>query len=103
MAGGVKLFVGGLSYGTTEDGLREAFAAYGSVLLASIVKDHETGKSRGFGFVEMENREEGLKALSMNGGHLEGRRITVEEARSRRPTAGGRPEQRGDGYRTTRW
>ena len=99
---GVKLFVGGLSYGTTEDGLKEAFSTYGPVLLASIVKDQETGKSRGFGFVEMENREDGMKALSMSGARLEGRTITVEEARSRRPTAGGRAERTGD-YRTTRW
>ncbi len=87
-----KLFVGGLSFSTTEDALREAFAAVGPVASASIITDKFSGRSRGFGFVEMENDEDAQKAIdALNGKELDGRTITVNEARplGERP-AGGR-------------
>lgn len=88
-----KLYIGGLSYNTTEDGLREAFAKAGAVSSASVITDKMTGRSRGFGFVEMENDEEATKAIEMwNGKELDGRTLTVNEARpmeSRPPRQGG--------------
>ncbi len=89
-----RLYVGGLSYGTTQDGLRDAFAQAGAVQDASIVMDKMTGRSRGFGFVEMVNDEDADKAIEMwNGKELDGRRLTVNEAR---PMAE-RPMRRGFG------
>jgi len=90
-----KLYVGGLSYGTTDDGLRDAFAQAGSVASASVVTDKFSGRSRGFGFVEMSTEEEAQAAIEMwNGKELEGRTITVSEARPPRE----RSERRG-GFR----
>jgi RNA recognition motif-containing protein len=77
-----KLYVGGLSYNTTEPGLREAFAKAGQVLSASVITDKMSGKSKGFGFVEMENDDEAEAAIEMyNGKEIDGRRVTVNEAR----------------------
>lgn len=77
-----KLYVGGLSYNTTQQGLQDAFAQAGTVSSATILTDKMTGRSRGFGFVEMENDEEALKAIDMwNGKELDGRTLTVNEAR----------------------
>jgi cold-inducible RNA-binding protein len=77
-----RLYVGGLSYSTTQDGLRSAFAQAGAVQDVSIVVDKMTGRSRGFGFVEMANDEDAEKAIEMwNGKELDGRRLTVNEAR----------------------
>ncbi|MBI1735573.1 MAG: RNA-binding protein [Candidatus Rokubacteria bacterium] len=88
----VKLFVGGLSFSTSSDRLRETFAAVGSVESASVVTDRDTGRSRGFGFVEMSTPEEAEQAVSrLNGSTLDGRTIQVEKAKS--PTGGG--ERRG--------
>lgn len=79
-----KLFVGGLPYATTDDELREVFAAHGTVASATVVKDRETGRSKGFGFVEFENDDEGKAAeKALNGADLGGRSITVNEARPR--------------------
>jgi RNA recognition motif-containing protein len=84
----VKLFVGGLSFSTSSDRLRETFAAVGSVASASVVTDRDTGRSRGFGFVEMATPEEADQAVSrLNGTTLDGRVINVEKAKS--PGAGG--------------
>jgi cold-inducible RNA-binding protein len=84
----VKLFVGGLSFSTSTDRLREAFAACGNVESASVVTDRDTGRSRGFGFVEMATNEEAEQAISkLNGTSLDGRTIQVEKAKS--PGAGG--------------
>jgi len=84
----VKLFVGGLSFSTATDRLREAFAACGNVESASVVTDRDTGRSRGFGFVEMATNEEAESAISkLNGTSLDGRTIQVEKAKS--PGAGG--------------
>ena len=77
-----KLFVGGLPFSTTDDELQQLFAAYGTVASAVVVKDRDTGRSKGFGFVEFENDEEGKAAeKALNGSDLGGRSITVNEAR----------------------
>ena len=77
-----KLYVGGLSYDTTEDSLKEAFAKAGTVESAAIIIDKMSGRSKGFGFVEMSSEEEAQKAIEMwNGKELDGRNLTVNEAR----------------------
>jgi len=77
-----KLYVGGLSYGTTEDALKELFAQAGTVESATIITDRMSGRSKGFGFVEMSSDEEAQKAIELfNGKELEGRKLTVNEAR----------------------
>lgn len=77
-----KLYVGGLSYGTTEDALKELFAQAGTVESATIITDRMSGRSKGFGFVEMSSDEEAQKAIELfNGKELEGRNLIVNEAR----------------------
>jgi RNA recognition motif-containing protein len=77
-----KLYVGGISYTTNDEGLRNAFAEAGAVESARIIMDKMTGRSRGFGFVEMTNDDEAQKAIDMwNGKELDGRRLVVNEAR----------------------
>jgi cold-inducible RNA-binding protein len=79
-----KLFVGGLPFSTTDDELNELFATHGTVASAVVVKDRDTGRSKGFGFVEFENDNEGKAAeQALNGSDLGGRSITVNEARPR--------------------
>src|SRR5918912_3240736 len=96
----VRLFVGGLAFTTSTDGLREAFARFGAVESAAVMTDRETGRSRGFGFVEMATTEEAEKAIaSLNGTSLDGRMIRVDKATPRgaggprppRPAGGPRP------------
>jgi RNA recognition motif-containing protein len=94
-----NLYVGNLSFRTTADDLREAFANYGTVTRAQVVSDRETGQSRGFGFVEMsEGGEEAIAAL--NGALFQGRNLTVNEAKPRepRPSAGAYGGGRGRRY-----
>ena len=77
-----KLYVGGLSYNTTDDALREAFAQAGTVESATIIIDRMSGRSKGFGFVEMATDEEAQAAIEMwNGKEMDGRTLTVNEAR----------------------
>ena len=77
-----KLFIGGLSFKTTEESLAEAFAKAGQVLSAVIITDRMTHRSKGFGFVEMENDEDAEKAIAMyNNQELDGRKVVVNEAR----------------------
>jgi cold-inducible RNA-binding protein len=77
-----KLFVGGLPFATTDEELQEVFAAHGTVASAVVVKDRDTGRSKGFGFVEFENDDEGKAAeKALNGSDMGGRSITVNEAR----------------------
>jgi RNA recognition motif-containing protein len=77
-----KLYVGGLSYSTTEPALADAFSKAGSVTSASIIIDKMTGRSKGFGFVEMSTDEEAQAAINMyDGAELDGRKLTVNEAR----------------------
>jgi cold-inducible RNA-binding protein len=74
-----KLYIGGLAYSTTSDGLREFFTQCGTVTSATVITDRFSGQSRGFGFVEMGTAEEAQNAISqLNGRELDGRRITVE-------------------------
>lgn len=85
-----KLYVGGLPYSTTEDELRDAFAQCGSVASASIIMDRMSGRSKGFGFVEMANDEDAQKAIDQwNGKDFGGRTLTVNEARPMEPRNGG--------------
>lgn len=87
-----KLYVGGLSYDTTEDGLRDLFAQAGSVDSVAVIMDRMSGRSKGFGFVEMSTEAEAQSAIEMfNGKELDGRSITVNEARPQedRPRTGG--------------
>ena len=82
----LKLFVGGLSWDTTEDSLRNFFAGIGTVQSATIIMDKFSGKSRGFGFVEMSTDEEAKKAIAdLNGKELDGRTVVVNEAKPLAP------------------
>jgi len=77
-----KLYVGGLSYSTTDDGLKETFSQAGTIESAVVITDRDSGRSKGFGFVEMATDEEAAAAIEMfNGKELDGRTITVNEAR----------------------
>jgi cold-inducible RNA-binding protein len=81
---GTRLFVGNLSWGTNDQSLQAAFAQAGSVVSASVITDKMTGRSKGFGFVEMGSESEAAAAIDMwNGKELDGRQITVNEARPR--------------------
>ena len=85
-----KLFVGNLSFNTTENDLQDAFAAHGAVTEANLMTDRATGRPRGFAFVTMSSHEEAQKAIeAMNGATLDGRNLTVNEARPKEERAGG--------------
>lgn len=87
-----KLFVGNLSFNTTENDLQDAFAAHGTVVETNLMMDRMSGRPRGFGFVTMSTPEEAQKAIAaMNGAQLDGRPLTVNVARPReeRPSGGG--------------
>lgn len=89
-----KLFIGSLPYSVTGDQLNQLFAQYGTVASASVINDKFTGRSRGFGFVEMENDEEAQKAIeALNGYEMEDRKIFVSVARPREE----RPQGQGQG------
>ena len=81
----MNLYVGNLSYDMSEENLRSEFAEYGEVQSAKIITDKFTGRSRGFGFVEMNSDDEGKKAMeALNGKDVDGRQLVVNEARPRR-------------------
>jgi cold-inducible RNA-binding protein len=87
---GTKLYVGNLSFRTTSDELRDAFAAAGTVESASVIEDRDTGRSRGFAFVEMATAEEAAAAIEQfNGKDFGGRNLTVNEAKPRADRGGG--------------
>jgi len=91
----VKLYVGNLSYQTTEDDLRQVFQEFGQVASINIITDKYSGDSKGFGFVEMDNKDEANEAMSnLNDTELNGRNIKVNEAKPRTENRGG-----GGGYR----
>jgi len=93
-----KLFVGNLSFNTTENDLQEAFAAHGQVVEANLMMDRMTGRSRGFAFITYSTPDEAQKAISaMNGAQLDGRALTVNIARPKeeRPAGGGGGRDRG--------
>ena len=80
----MKLFVGGIPFSKTDDELQAAFAAFGTVSSAKVITDRETGRSRGFGFVEFDNDDEGKASIAgLDGKELGGRTIHVSEARER--------------------
>jgi len=86
----MKLYVGNLSFDTSESDLRSAFEAHGTVDSVAVVSDKYTGRSRGFGFVEMNNAEEAKAAMSeLNEKELDGRKLNVNEARPREDNRGG--------------
>jgi RNA recognition motif-containing protein len=86
----MNIYVGNLPHATTEDELKDAFSEYGSVDSAKIITDRDTGRSRGFGFVEMPNDSDANDALqNLNGADLGGRSLTVNEARPRNDNRGG--------------
>jgi RNA recognition motif-containing protein len=90
-----NIFVGNLSFSATEDAVRSMFEQYGTVERVSIVTDRETGRAKGFGFVEMTSDAEAERAISsLNGQELDGRNLTINEARPREDRGGG-----GGGYR----
>jgi len=85
-----KLFVGNLSYNTTENDLQDAFAAHGTVIEANLMMDRATGRPRGFGFVTMSSADEAQKAIqALNGKEMDGRALTVNVARPREERSGG--------------
>lgn len=94
---GTKLYVGNLSYQTQEFELREHFTQFGEVVSANIITDRDTGRSRGFGFVEMSTEEEAQRAQQgTDGQELDGRQLKVNEAKPRE-------DSRGGGGRRDRW
>ena len=85
-----KLFVGGLSWGTTDEGLRQAFAGFGEISEARVITDRETGRSRGFGFVTFADDDNATAAIAkMDGASLDGKAIKVNEAQERSPRSSG--------------
>lgn len=85
----MRIYVGNLPFSTGEEELRAAFEPHGAVVSAAVIMDRDTGRSRGFGFVEMSD-EDGRKAIeAMNGTDLDGRALVVNEARERQPRSGG--------------
>ena len=96
---GNKLYVGNLAYGVRDDGLLQAFAQFGTVTSAKVMMDRDTGRSKGFGFVEMGSDAEAQAAINgMNGQPLEGRAVVVNEARPREERPGGYGGGRSGGY-----
>lgn len=86
----MKLYVGNLSFNTSNSDLQELFASVGTVESASVVEDRDTGRSRGFGFVEMSSKEEGERAIDeLNGKEVDGRELKVNEAKPRESRPGG--------------
>lgn len=94
----MKMYVGNLSWSVTQADLEALFATYGAVRSAEVIMDRETGRSRGFAFVEMESQEAAQQAMqALNGNDFQGRNLTVNEARERSPRPGGGGGGRG-GY-----
>jgi cold-inducible RNA-binding protein len=90
-----KLYVGGVPYSSTDADLRDAFAQCGEVTSATIIMDRMSGRSKGFGFVEMANDDDAMKAIDLwNGKDFQGRKLTVNEARPMQPRA---PREGGNG------
>jgi RNA recognition motif-containing protein len=88
---GRKLYVGSLTYSVTDSALEQMFAPYGTVESAQVIMDRDTGRSKGFGFVEMKTDQEAQAAIAaMNGKEVDGRSLTVNEAKPREDRGGGR-------------
>lgn len=105
----MNIYVGNLAYAVTESDLRSAFGAHGEVVSAAVITDRDTGRSKGFGFVEMADQGEGRNAIAaLDGADIKGRQIKVNEARPKesRPSGGGGGGYRGGnggGGRRDRW
>ena len=98
-----KLFVGNLSFDVTENDLQDAFAAHGTVVEANLMMDRASGRPRGFAFITMSSPEEAQKAIdALNGANLDGRNLTVNEARPREQRDGGGGHDHGSGPRSNR-
>ena len=95
---GKKLYVGNLAYGVTDGDLQQLFGAYGTVQSAQVIMDRDTGRSKGFGFVEMGSDQEAQAAIAaLNGKEVDGRSLTVNEARPKTEGGGGRGGYGGGG------
>jgi RNA recognition motif-containing protein len=91
----MKLFVGNLDYSTTDHSLQELFQEFGEIVSTTVIIDRDTGRSKGFGFVEMASKNDGIKAISkLDGQEINGREIKVNEAQ---------PKQAGGGNRNRKW
>jgi RNA recognition motif-containing protein len=98
---GKKLYVGNLGYGVTDSDLEKMFTPHGTVISVQVIMDRDTGRSKGFGFVEMQSDQEAQAAIAaLNGKDMDGRALTVNEARPRAEGGGGRggSGRRGGGY-----
>jgi len=100
----MNIYVGNISFNTDDSGLRAAFAAFGEVDSVNIIKDRDTGRSRGFGFVDMPTDEEANKAINgLNQTDLDGRTIKVNQARPRNSGGGGGGGRGGNSNRDRSW
>ncbi len=100
----MNIYIGNLSFDTTEEQLRQAFEGFGEVSSVNIIKDKYTGESRGFGFVEMPDGEQAKSAITgVNSQELNGRTLNVNEARPRDDSRGGGRGGGGGGYRQRNW
>lgn len=96
----MNIYIGNMSYETTEDALRQAFEAYGEVSTVNIITDRDSGRPKGFGFVEMPSQDEAMAAISgLNGQEINGRTINVNEAKPRNNSGGGNRGGGGGRYR----
>ena len=94
----MNIYVGNLSFDTTEENIRQAFEGFGEITSVNIIMDRDTGRPRGFGFVEMANKDEAMAAIAgLNGQELDGRTLNVNEARQREGGGGGGGGNRGGG------
>jgi RNA recognition motif-containing protein len=99
----MRIYVGNLAYSANEDSLRQAFEQYGQVESATVITDRESGRSKGFGFIEMPNAAEAQQAITaLNGQQIAGRAVTVNEARPREDRGGGGGGMGGGGGRDNR-
>ena len=99
----MNIYVGNLSYNTNEGSLRAAFGSYGEVTSAAIIMDRDSGRSKGFGFVEMADSQQAKTAISaLDGSELDGRQIKVNEARPKTERSSSGPRGNGGGHRD-RW
>lgn len=99
-----NIFVGNLSFGATEDAVRSLFEQYGAVERVSIVTDRDTGRAKGFGFVEMSSDADAERAInSLNGTELDGRNMTINEARPKEDRGGGGGRGNGGPRQNRRW
>ena len=94
-----KIYVGNLSYNTTEDELRDFFGQYGEITDLKLIVDHQTGRSKGFGFITYSNEDQGTAALDANGTEIDGRKLSVNTAKdNNRGSGGGGGRGRDDRY-----